>query len=106
MRGRELFEPRVALGTADAGLKSPGRSGSMLPVPGDSAYRVSVILPTYNRVPYLGDAIRSVLAQRAGGVEIIVVDDGSTDGTEELVRAFHAGVMFLRVPQHGPSQTG
>jgi glycosyltransferase involved in cell wall biosynthesis len=82
-------------------LKSLSRSGYMLQVPGDSAYRVSVIIPTYNRVPYLGDAIRSVLAQSAEGVEIIVVDDGSTDGTEELVRAFHAGVIFLRVPHRG-----
>ena len=70
-------------------------------MPRDSAYRVSVIIPTYNRVPYLGDAIRSVLAQPADGVEVIVVDDGSTDGTEELVRGFDAGLIYLRVPHRG-----
>jgi glycosyltransferase involved in cell wall biosynthesis len=66
-----------------------------------STSRVSVIIPTYNRVPYLGDAIRSVLAQATDGVETIVVDDGSTDGTEELLRAFDGSVTYLRVPHRG-----
>jgi len=70
-------------------------------VPRGSAYRVSVIIPTYNRVPYLGGAIRSVLAESMEGVEIIVVDDGSTDDTEALVRSFKAGLIYLRVPHRG-----
>ena len=70
-------------------------------MPRDSVPRVSVIIPTYNRVPYLGDAIRSVLAQPTDSTEIIVVDDGSTDHTEELVRSFDAGLIYLRVPHRG-----
>lgn len=48
---------------------------------------VSVIIPTYNRVKTLPAAIESVLGQTYGNVEVIVVDDGSDDGTEEYVNA-------------------
>src|SRR5215467_13195287 len=46
---------------------------------------VSVIIPTFNRRPVVAEAILSVLAQREVGFELIVVDDGSTDGTPAAV---------------------
>lgn len=49
---------------------------------------VSIVLCTYNRENYLGRAIDSVLAQTYTDWELILVDDGSTDHTEELVRAY------------------
>lgn len=50
-----------------------------------AAVRLSVVIPCYNARAFLGAAIDSVLAQRAGGLEIIVIDDGSTDGTGQRV---------------------
>lgn len=61
------------------------------------AAAISVIIPTYNRVGTLARAIDSVLAQSCGDFELLVVDDGSTDGSEELVRGYgDRRIRYLR----------
>ena len=49
---------------------------------------VSVVIPTYNRALLLGRSIRSVLGQSYEDFEVVVIDDGSTDGTAEVVAGF------------------
>jgi glycosyltransferase involved in cell wall biosynthesis len=58
----------------------------------------SIIIPTHNRWPFVADAIESALAQRGDAPEVIVVDDGSTDGTAELVHAGFPRATVVRQP--------
>lgn len=50
--------------------------------------RVSVVVPVFNRQDYIGSAIESVLAQSFADFELLVVDDGSTDRTPEIVQSY------------------
>jgi glycosyltransferase involved in cell wall biosynthesis len=63
---------------------------------------VSVIIPTYNRAWCLREAVESVLAQTYQDFELIVVDDGSNDRTEELLDAYQ-GIIVLRQTNRGVS---
>ena len=54
----------------------------------------SIVIPTYNRAELVSECIRSVLEQTFGRFEIIVVDDGSTDTTEEAVKAITSDKLF------------
>lgn len=56
---------------------------------------VSVVIPCFNNARYVGSAIESVLDQDVAGVEVIVVDDGSRDGSADRVEAFEQ-VLLLR----------
>ena len=59
-----------------------------IPSYGSERVKFSVCIPTYNRARFLKEAIESVLNQTYSNFELIVYDDGSTDGTEEVVRSF------------------
>ena len=68
----------------------------------DNAPRVSVVIPAYNAAAYLRRALHSVLAQTVPAHEIIVVDDGSEDGTADYVERTFPMVRVLRQPNGGP----
>lgn len=62
---------------------------------------ISVIIPAYNRWPMLCDAIESVLAQSYRGFELIVVDDGSEDGTVAQLQRYGSAVRVISQPRRG-----
>jgi glycosyltransferase involved in cell wall biosynthesis len=64
---------------------------------------VSVVIPAYNRSALLGEAIESVLAQDHPRLEVIVVDDGSTDDTPSVVRSYGNRVKYIRQEHSGRS---
>jgi len=65
--------------------------------------KVSVIIPTYNRVFLLREAIDSVLAQTYQEFELLVIDDGSTDGTHEMVAGYGDRVVYIFQENRGVS---
>ena len=68
-----------------------------------SVPRVTAIIPSYNRANYLPLAVESVLAQSLPVFEIIIVDDGSTDNTPEVVKSFSDKVRFFERDHQGVS---
>ncbi|MEZ5098540.1 MAG: glycosyltransferase [Thermoleophilia bacterium] len=62
---------------------------------------VSCIVPCFQGVRYLADALDSILAQTHRPIEPIVVDDGSTDGSAAVVRRFGAAVAYVHQPNRG-----
>ena len=67
-----------------------------------SAPLFSVIVPTYNRAALLRAAVTSVVEQRFPNFETIVVDDGSSDGSDEVLRSFGDRIRSVRQANRGP----
>jgi GT2 family glycosyltransferase len=69
--------------------------------------RVSVLCPTYQHSEFIGDCIRSVLAQTVQDWEMVIVDDGSDDGTAEIAESFHdPRIVVLRRQHEGVAGLG
>lgn len=64
---------------------------------------VSVVIPAYNRAHSVQRSVESVLKQTYQPFEIIVVDDGSTDGTTDVLQRFGDRIQVFRQPNRGPS---
>ncbi|HEV8051797.1 MAG TPA: glycosyltransferase family A protein, partial [Parachlamydiaceae bacterium] len=64
---------------------------------------ISVVIPAYNAEQFIGQTIQSVLDQTYPCHEIIVVDDGSTDSTKEVLKRFDGSIRYLYQQNKGPS---
>lgn len=64
---------------------------------------IAIIIPAFNASPWLADAIRSALAQTHSACAVVVVDDGSTDGTAAVAQSFGDGIIFLHQANAGVS---
>ena len=64
---------------------------------------VSIIIPTYNSAKYIPDAINSILNQTFKDYEIIIVDDGSTDNTREILNKYNSKIRYIYQENKGPS---
>ncbi|HJR77622.1 MAG TPA: glycosyltransferase [Nitrospiraceae bacterium] len=84
-----LPRPNTATVDCHIGLPLPARAGL-----------VSVVIPSYNHARFLPDAIQSAMKQTYGQVEIIVIDDGSTDETEQVVKRFRT-VRYVKQKNKG-----
>ena len=88
--------------------KATASSSATLPEVGVPAPRVSVVIPLYNHEKYIEAAIQSVLVQTVRPTEIIVIDDGSTDGSADVVRHLckdHPEIIFWSWPNQGAHHT-
>jgi GT2 family glycosyltransferase len=63
---------------------------------------VSVIIPVYNGAGFIAEAVQSIVSQEYGSLEIIVVDDGSTDDTAEIVARLDRDVRYVFQENAGP----
>lgn len=64
---------------------------------------VSIVIPAYNSAAFIRDALDSCLAQTYPHTEIIVVDDGSTDNTCDIVRSYGERIRLVQQPNSGPA---
>ena len=65
--------------------------------------QVSVVIPTLNRVHTLRRAIDSVISQTYKAHSIVVIDDGSTDGTSEMINEYYPQIIFIKQDNQGVS---
>jgi len=63
--------------------------------------RVSIVIPAYNHARFITEAIDSALAQTYGSIEVLVMDDGSTDDTAAVVRRFGSSVRYHPLEHQG-----
>lgn len=76
---------------------------SQAKIPTSDPTRVTALVPTYNRAQYLPECLDSLLTQSRKPDQIVVIDDGSTDGTESIVSRYGDQVQYVRKSNGGKS---
>ncbi len=99
---------RIPAGLSDFLASLPTRSDIRPQVPsvGEDDVKkplVSVIIPVFNGEDFIADAVANVLSQNYPALEIIIVDDGSTDATAEIVSRLPADIRYFRQKNEGPA---
>jgi glycosyltransferase involved in cell wall biosynthesis len=74
-------------------------------MPGTNPIAVTIITPTYNQARYLAETIDSILNQTYSSIEYIVINDGSTDATEEVVAPYIPRIKYISQENMGESQS-
>ena len=64
---------------------------------------VSIIIPTYNCARYLPEAVNSALGQTCNSLEVIIIDDGSADETQEVLKPYSDRILYLYQANKGVS---
>ncbi len=67
-------------------------------------YKLSICIPTLNRGSYIGETLESIATQLVDGVEIVIVDGGSTDNTEQVVHAYQQRYPDIRYIKKPPTE--
>jgi abequosyltransferase len=67
-------------------------------------YKLSICIPTLNRGSYIGETLESIVTQLVDGVEIVIVDGGSTDNTEQVVNTFQQKYPDIRYIKKPPTE--
>jgi glycosyl transferase family 2 len=99
----ELGRDRARLTDAVRGFLSEGAGPARGQAEAAETPLVSVIIPVHNGERFVADAVRSVLAQNYPALEIIIIDDGSTDGTEAAVRRLPCELHYFKQARQGPA---
>lgn len=64
--------------------------------------QIDIIIPTYNREKTIERAVRSVLGQTYDNIKVIIVDDGSTDGTEQIINSIEdSRIRYYKLKKTG-----
>jgi len=72
-------------------------------MPASESPKVSVVIPVYNQERYIRECLQSVLNQDYKPVEVIVIDDGSTDQTPKILEEFKGSITVIRQENRGPA---
>ena len=64
---------------------------------------ISVIIPVYNGEKFIGEAVKNILSQNYPAIELIIVDDGSTDQTKSIIEQIPHDIRYFHQPNEGPA---